>query len=163
MSSVQSLCNMTHEDSIKRLDAVIAEVRTYYTPVSNERDAEQDGERIRAMALKALIDVGASTRIQAVVKDIYFGRDSRGFNQMILRDVVAAQRQTAETYMLGVKNIIDILQTERERHQRIIDDETQKIAIEEQKRNNKLQQSALWCSIIATIISLVALIVAICK
>lgn len=163
MSSVQSLCNMTHEEAIKRLDAVIAEVRTYYTPVSNERDAEQDGERIRVMALKALIDVGASNRIQAVVKDIYFGRDSGGFNQMFMKDIAAVQRQTAETYMSGVKNTIDILQSERDRHQRIIDDETQKISIEEQKRSNKLQHSALWCSIIATIISLIALVVAICK
>lgn len=163
MSSVQSLCNMTHEDAIKRLDAVIVEVRTYYTPVSNERDAEQDGERIRAMALKALIDVGASNRIQAVVKDIYFGRDSDGLNVRFLHDVAAVQRQTAETYMLGVKNIIDILQTERERHQRILDDETQKIAIEEQKKGNQIQKNALYVSVIAIIISLLSLVVAICK
>ena len=154
---------MTHKEAIKRLDVVIADIRTYYTPISDERDAEQNGKRIVTITTNVLKNIGASELILKAVRDIYFGRDSRGFNQMFLRDVAAAQRQTAETYMLGVKNIIDILQTERERHQRILDDEAQKIAIEEQKRSNKLQHSALWCSIIATIISLIALVVAICK
>ena len=94
---------------------------------------------------------------------MYFGRDGGGFNPVLLMHKADAERQTAETYMLGVKNTIDILQTERDRHQRIIDDEAQRLALDEQKRGNKIQYSALWCSIIATIISLVALVVAICK
>ena len=163
MSSVQSLCSMTHEEAIKRLDAVIADIRTYYTPISNERDAEQNGRRIVTIATNVLKNIGASELILKAVRDIYFGRDSGGFNQMFMRDIAAAQRQTAETYMSGVKNTIDILQAERDRHQRIIDDEAQRLALDEQKRGNKIQYSALWCSIIATIISLVALVVAICK
>lgn len=154
---------MTHEEAIKRLDAVIADIRTYHTPISDERDAEQNGKRIVTITTNVLKNIGASELILKAVRDIYFGRDSGGFNQMFIRDIAAVQRQTAETYMSGVKNTIDILQSERDRHQRIIEDEAQKRTLEEQKRSNKLQQSALWCSIIATIISLVALIVAICK
>lgn len=154
---------MTHEEAIKRLDAVIAEIRTHNTPISSERNAEQSGKRIVAITTNVLKEVAASERIQKAARDVYFGRDSDGFNQMFLRDVAAAQRQTAETYMSGVRNIIDILQAERNRHQRIIDDEAQKLALDEQRRGNKIQHSALWCSIIATIISLVALVVAVVK
>lgn len=154
---------MTHEEAIKRLDAVIAEIRTHYTPISSERDAEQSGKRIIAIATNVLKEVGASERIQKAVKDMYFGRDGGGFNPVLLMHKADAERQIAETYMSGVKNTIDILQAERDRHQRVIDDEAQRLALDEQRRGNKIQHSALWCSIIATIISLVALVVAICK
>lgn len=154
---------MTHSEAIKRLDVVIAEIRTHYTPISSERDAEQSGKRIIAIATNVLKEICASERIQKAARDVYFGRDSKGFLQMYLRNVTEAERQTAETYMLGVKNTIDILQTERDRHQRIIDDEAQRLALDEQRRGNKIQHSALWCSIIATIISLVALVVAVVK
>jgi hypothetical protein len=154
---------MTHEEAIKRLDAVIADIRTYYTPISDVRDAEQNGRRIVTIATNVLKNISASELILKAVRDIYFGRDSGGFNQMFMRDIAAVQRQTAETYMSGVKNTIDILQAERDRHQRVIDDEAQRLALDEQRRGNKIQHSALWCSIIATIISLVALVVAVVK
>lgn len=154
---------MTHEEAIKRLDAVIAEIRTHYTPISSERDAEQSGKRIIAIATNVLKEVGASERIQKTVRDVYFGRDGGGFNPVLLMHKADAERQIADTYMSGVKNTIDILQAERDRHQRVIDDEAQRLALDEQRRGNEIQHSALWCSIIATIISLVALVVAICK
>ena len=154
---------MTHEEAIKRLDAAIADVRTYNTPISSERDAVRDGESVRAVAIKVLKDVGASELIQCAVKDVYFGRDSDGFLQNYLRSVAEAQRQTADTYMSGVKNVIDILTTERERHKRIIDDVAQRMAIEEQKRGNAIQSRAYWIAIVSMLISLIALIVAILK
>ena len=58
---------MTHEEAIKRLDAVIAEIRTHYTPISSERDAEQSGKRIIAIATNVLKEVGESERIQKAV------------------------------------------------------------------------------------------------
>ena len=70
MSFVQSLCSMTHEEAIKRLDAVIAEIRTHNTPISSERDAEQSGKRIIAIATNALKEVGASERIQKAARDV---------------------------------------------------------------------------------------------
>lgn len=154
---------MTHEEAIKRLDAAIADVRTYNTPISSERDAVRDGESVRAVAIKVLKDVGASELIQRAVKDVYFGRDSDGFLQNYLRSVAEAQRQTADTYISGVKNVIDILTTERERHKRIIDDVAQRMAIEEQKRGNAIQNRAYWIAIVSMLISLIALIVAILK
>lgn len=154
---------MTHEEAIKRLDAAIADVRTYNTPISSERDAVRDGESVRAVAIKVLKDVGASELIQRAVKDVYFGRDSDGFLQSYLRSVAEAQRQTADTYISGVKNVIDILTTERERHKRIIDDVAQRMAIEEQKRGNAIQSRAYWIAIVSMLISLIALIVAILK
>ena len=74
-----------------------------------------------------------------------------------------AARITSETYLQGVKNTIDILQAERDRHKRLMDDEAQKLAIEEQKRGNRIQKKALYVSIVAITISLVSLVVAICK
>ena len=154
---------MTNKEAIRRLDAAIADVLTYNTPISNERDAERDGERVRAVAIKALKDVGASEQIQRAVKIVYFGKYSDGFLQSYLRSVAEAERQTANTYMSGVKNVLEILTTERERHKRIIDDMAQRMAIEEQKRGNAIQSRAYWIAIVSMLISLIALIVAILK
>lgn len=159
---------MTHAEAIQKLDAAIAHVRTYNTSVTSEKDAEQNGEYIKQIALRVLQEVGAPMSIQHSAKNIFFGEEDRlgmnmSINSTLLGGYAAAVQHTSETYLQGVKNTIDILQAERDRHKRLMDDEAQKLAFEEQKKGNAIQHRAYWCSIIATIISLIALIVAVCK
>lgn len=156
---------MTHAEAIQKLDAAIAHVRTYNTSVTSEKDAEQNGEYIKQIALRVLQEVGAPMSIQQSVDDLFFGREDRtGMNFNVAAfGFKEASRITSETYLQGVQNTIDILQAERDRHKRLMDDEAQKLAFEEQKKGNAIQHRAYWCSIIATIISLIALIVAVCK
>ena len=59
--------------------------------------------------------------------------------------------------------MIDILNREKDAQVQAMQEETQKIAIEEQKKGNQIQKNALYVSVFAIIISLVSLIVAICK
>lgn len=159
---------MTHAEAIQRLDAAIAQVRIYNTSVTSEKDAEWNGQTIKQIALRVLQEVEASISIQHSIKEIFFGNEdclgmNMSINSTLLGGYAAAVQHTSETYLQGVQNTIDILQAERDRHKRLMDDEAQKLAFEEQKKGNAIQHRAYWCSIIATIISLIALIVAVCK
>lgn len=142
---------MTHAEAIQKLDAAIAQVRTYNTSVTSEKDAEQNGEYIKQIALRALQEVGAPMSTQHSVKNIFFGKEDRtgmNFNVAVFGFKEAA-RITSETYLQGVKNTIDILQTERDRHERAKADDAE-------NKNRKL-------SIIAIAIALLSLIVSILK
>lgn len=159
---------MTHAEAIQKLDAAIAQVRRYNSPVTSEKDAEQNGEYIKQIALRVLQEVGAPMSIQHSAKNIFFGEEDRlgmnmSINSTLLGGYAAAVQYTSKTYLQGVQNTIDILQAERDRHKRLMDDEAQKLAIEEQKRGNRIQKKALYVSIVAIIIALVSLLVAICK
>lgn len=159
---------MTHTEAIQRLDAAIAQVRIYNTSVTSEKDAEWNGQTIKQIALRVLQEVEASMSIQHSAKNIFFGEEDRlgmnmSINSTLLGGYAAAVQHTSKTYLQGVKNTIDILQAERDRHKRLMDDEAQKLAIEEQKRGNRIQKKALYVSIVAITISLVSLVVAICK
>lgn len=142
---------MTHAEAIQKLDAAIAHVRTYNTSVTSEKDAEWNGQTIKQIALRVLQEVGAPMSIQHSVKNIFFGKEDRtgmnfnvaafGFNE--------AARITSETYLQGVQSTIDILQAERDRHERAKADDAE-------NKNRKL-------SIIAITIALLSLIVSILK
>lgn len=145
---------MTHAEAIQRLDAAIAHVRTYNTSVTSEKDAEQNGEYIKQIALRVLQEVGASMSIQHSAKNIFFGEEDRlgmnmSINSTLLGGYAAAAQHTSETYLQGVKNTIDILQAERDRHERAKADDAE-------NKNRKL-------SIIAIAIALLSLIVSILK
>ena len=159
---------MTHAEAIQKLDATIAELRTNLVHVSNDREAEWEGKRIKAKVIQLLKEVGAHRRIQQSVQDIFFGKaDSLGMsmsiNSTLYGGFAGAVKHTSETYMQGVQNTIDILQGERERQKRLMDDEAQQRALAEQQKSNTIQYRAFVCSIVATVIALAAFIVAICK
>ena len=59
--------------------------------------------------------------------------------------------------------LIDILNREKNEQTQAMQDEMQKVALEEQRKGNAIQYRAFWCSIVATIISIIALIVSIIK
>ena len=142
---------MTHAEAIQKLDAAIAHVRTYNTSVTSEKNAEWNGQTIKQIALRALKEVGAPMSIQQSVDDLFFGREDRtgmNFNVAVF-GFKEASRITSETYLQGVKNTIDILQAERDRHERAKADDTE-------NKNRKL-------SIIAIAIALLSLIVSILK
>lgn len=145
---------MTHAEAIQKLDIAIAQVREYNTPVTSEKDAEWNGRTIKQIALRVLQEVGASMSIQHSAKEIFFGEEDRlgmnmSINSTLLGGYAAAVQHTSETYLQGVKNTIDILQAERDRHERAKADDAE-------NKNRKL-------SIIAIAIALLSLIVSILK
>ena len=73
------------------------------------------------------------------------------------------EKMEKNAYTSTISTMINILKQEREAQVQAKQDEAQKLAFEEQKKGNAIQHRAYWCSIIATIISLIALIVAVCK
>lgn len=145
---------MTHTEAIQKLDAAIAQVRRYNSPVTSEKDAEWSGRTIKQIALRVLQEVGAPMSIQHSVKEIFFGEEDRlgmnmSINSTLLGGYAAAVQHTSETYLQGVKNTIDILQAERDRHERAKADDAE-------NKNRKL-------SIIAIAIAILSLIVSILK
>ena len=145
---------MTHAEAIQKLDIAIAQVREYNTPVTSEKDAEWNGRTIKQIALRVLQEVGASMSIQHSAKEIFFGEEDRlgmnmSINSTLLGGYAAAVQHTSETYLQGVKNTIDILQAERDRHERAKADDAE-------NENRKL-------SIIAIAIAVLSLIVSILK
>lgn len=145
---------MTHAEAIQKLDAAIAQVRTYNTSVTSEKNAEWKGQTIKQIALRVLQEVGAPMSIQHSAKNIFFGEEDRlgmnmSINSTLLGGYAAAVQHTSETYLQGVQNTIDILQAERDRHERAKADDAE-------NKNRKL-------SIIAIAIALLSLIVSILK
>lgn len=145
---------MTHTEAIQKLDIAIAQVREYNTPVTSEKDAEWNGRTIKQIALRVLQEVGAPMSIQHSAKNIFFGEEDRlgmnmSINSTLLGGYAAAVQHTSETYLQGVQSTIDILQAERDRHERAKADDAE-------NKNRKL-------SIIAIAIALLSLIVSILK
>lgn len=164
MSSVQSLCSMTHEEAIKILDAAIVEITTFNTPVYTEQEAESDGKYIKNVAIKALKDIGASLQMQQSIKDIYFGKYTNDVNLgAMCFGVVEATRKVSETYLQGVQNTINILQSERKRQERLMADKAERENLGQQKRSNRIQVWTLVFSIIAALAALYPIIESLIK
>ena len=143
---------MTRKETIKRLDKLIAYLnvcRGYSINLYEvEREVHSTLEElpISASARSAIRNVRASVEIP---KDLLM---CSGFETV-----------NAERNKRTVAALIDILSREKHEQIQAMQEESQIIAIEEQKKSNAIQNRAFWCSIIATIISLIALIVAVCK
>lgn len=152
MSSVQSLCSMTREETIKRLDELIAYLNICRGLSINLYEIERkvhstlDGLPVSASTRSAIRNVSASVELP---KDVLM---YSGF------DTIKAERNKKTVVVL-----IDILSREKNEQIQAMQEEMQKTAIEEQKKGNQIQRNALYVSIVAIIISLVSLAVAICK
>ena len=146
---------MTHAEAIQRLDAAIAHVRTFLTPVTHDKEAERNCNNIKQIAIQALIEVNASMQIQKSISDIFFGKGLGGQSlTSALLGFNEATRLTSETYLSGVQSTIDILQGEQERYKRLMEDEVQKENLAQQKRSNRIQIWTLICSIVAALAAL---------
>ena len=138
---------MTREETIKKLDELIATLCNCRGQYTNLHTIEQ-----RIFKTLDQLPVSASTRSSI-----------RNIDITVDKSYSSIEGYKAEHDKKTIAAMIDILHREKAAQQQAAQEETQKIAIEEQKKGNAIQHRAYWCSIIATIISLIALIVAVCK
>ena len=154
---MQSLCSMTPEETIKKLDKLIKQLNGCILQ-------NLDIGFIKNYVIKELNNIAVSlSTINTIdgisIKDYYRNND-------LARQYYGTKeykKMAQEEYKATIESMIRILQQEREAQVQAKQDEAQKLAFEEQKKGNAIQHRAYWCSIIATIISLIALIVAVCK
>lgn len=155
---------MKHKDAIKKLDSAIAYIRTQGNMlILNPQDAVREGNGLKAYAKETLKDVNASQAVFTAIKDVSFGDSFMEHFGVQAFGHTHAQNQNQKMYTQGVNTLITILQQERDSRKQQLDEEAQEIVLAEQRKSNRIQKRAYWCSIVATIISLIALIVAICK
>lgn len=143
---------MTREETIKRLDQLIAYLNSRRGRSLRNDDVEHKvlsslkGLPISASTLSAIENVRASVKVPNEVLK-YSSVDAVG----------------AEHDKIVIVEMINILNREKDAQNQAMQDEMQKVALEEQRKGNVIQYRAFWCSIIATIISIIALIVSIIK
>lgn len=141
---------MTRKETIEKLDELIAylnvcrgfDINLY--EIEREVHSTLKGLPISASTRSAIVNVRASVDVS--------------------RDELKSSSVEAFSSELDKKTIIamiNILNREKDAQNQAMQDEMQKVALEEQRKGNVIQYKAFWCSIIATIISLMALIVAI--
>lgn len=141
---------MTRKETIEKLDELIA-----YLNSCRGRDIDRfnfehkvhstlKGLPISATTRSAIVNVRASVDVS---KDVLISSSVEAFSSELDKKTIIA--------------MIDILKGEKDAQNQAMQDEMQKVALEEQRKGNVIQYRAFWCSIIATIISLMALIVAI--
>ncbi len=138
---------MTREETIKKLDELIATLCNCREQYTNLHTIEQ-----RIFSTLDQLPVSASTRSSI-----------RNIDITVDKSYSSIEGYKAEHDKKTITAMIDILNREKMAQQQAAQEETQKIAIEEQKKGNQIQKNALYVSIVAIIISLASMIVAICK
>lgn len=141
---------MTRKETIKKLDELIAYLNscigrgvTLFS-IEHKVHSTLKGLPISATTRSAIVNVRASVDVS---KDELISSSVEVFSSELDKKTIIA--------------MIDILKGEKDAQNQAMQDEMQKVALEEQRKGNVIQYRAFWCSIIATIISLMALIVAI--
>ncbi len=145
---------MTHEETIRALDGVIVYLNRFVTTKNLPYNLIEEVVRnLKGMDISSItIRNVANIKIENPTSLPPFCMDLHHLE-------VERQNNNRTT----IQSIISILKTEQERHQRILDEIEKQKTFAEQTKANKIQQRTYWCSIIATVISLIALIVSICK
>ena len=143
---------MTREETIKKLDELIA-----YLNSCRGRDIDRFNFEQKILSSLKDFPISASTRsaIYNIRASVAPSRDS--VFSMSLEGIISEQNNNT------IVALIDILNTEKNEQTQAMQDEMQKVALEEQRKGNAIQYRAFWCSIVATIISIIALIVSIIK
>lgn len=148
---------MTREETINKLDSLITQLNGFLV-------RSKDLRNIKHNVVMVLNEIPASTATINSIARMDIKDYSR--NNDLARQYYGDKeykKMAQEDYKATIESMIRILQQEREAQVQAKQDEAQKLAFEEQKKGNAIQHRAYWCSIIATIISLIALIVAVCK
>ena len=148
---------MTREETINKLDSLITQLNGFLV-------RSKDLRNIKHNVVMVLNEIPASTATINSIARMDIKDYSR--NNDLARQYYGDKeykKMAQEDYKATIESMIRILQHEREAQVQAKQDEAQKLAFEEQKKGNAIQHRAYWCSIIATIISLIALIVAVCK
>ena len=143
---------MTHKETIKKLDELIA-----YLNSCRGRDIDCFNFEQKIFSSLKDFPISASTRsaICNIRASVAPSRDS--VFSMSLEGIISEQNNNT------IVALIDILNREKNEQTQAMQDEMQKVALKEQRKGNAIQYRAFWCSIVATIISIIALIVSIIK
>lgn len=147
---------MTHEETIDILDALIITLngqsafRTNLTRTKNYIIEELHKTSVSSATINAIL--GIKVKEYTPNSLAQYCLDLQGFEK---RDI--------EEYKSTLLSIINVLTEERERLKKILNEEVQQQAFEEQKKGNEIQYKAYICSIVAIVIAVASLIVAICK
>lgn len=143
---------MTRKETIEKLDELIAYLNscrgrgvTLFS-IEHKVHSTLKGLPISATTRSAIVNVRASVDVS---KDELISSSVEAFSSELDKKTIIA--------------MIDILKGEKDAQNQAMQDEMQKVAIEEQRKGNQIQKYALYVSIFAIIISLVSLIVALCK
>ena len=154
---------MNYKDAIEKIDTAIANIQAQSNMVIiNPQEASKGGEKLKCEALNILKDIKGCQSLIDAINRVSFSSSSMTHIAFSLGHE-QVQQQSQQIYIKGVNALISILQQGKELCKQHINDETQKIVFAEQRKSNLIQKRTFWCSIIATTISLIALIVAICK
>ena len=161
---------MTHEETIRALDKLIVYLNSAILEVKLSRYFKDN-------VIAKLREINVSnTTLQAVANIEIEEYNSNSLSHYVM-EMQHLEKERIERNKHSIQSMINILQEEKGRLKRIMDDEAQKEAIKkdaknlelqekaiaEQKKGNKIQYKAYVCSIVAIAIALVSLIVAIYK
>ena len=143
---------MTRKETIEKLDELIAYLNscrgrgvTLFS-IEHKVHSTLKGLPISATTRSAIVNVRASVDVS---KDVLKYSSVEAFSSEHDKKTIIA--------------MIDILKGEKDAQNQAMQDEMQKVALEEQRKGNQIQKYALCVSIFAIIISLVSLVVSICK
>ena len=153
---------MTHEEAIKALNNLIVYLNSAILEVKLSRYSKDN-----VIAKLREINVSNAT-IQSIAKIEIEEYNSNSLSHYVM-DLQHLEKERIERNKHSIQSMIDILQEERGRFKRIMDDEAQKEAIKkdaknlelqekaiaEQKKGNRIMTWTLWATAIGIIISIV--------
>ena len=153
---------MTHKEAIKALDKLIVYLNSAILEVKLSRYSKDN-----VIAKLREINVSNAT-IQSIAKIEIEEYNSNSLSHYVM-DLQHLEKERIERNKHSIQSMIDILQEERGRFKRIMDDEAQKEAIKkdaknlelqekaiaEQKKGNRIMTWTLWATAIGIIISIV--------
>ena len=151
MSSEQSLCSMTREETIKRLDQLIA-----YLNSRRGRSLRNDDVEHKVLSSLKGLPISASTL--SAISNIQVEDDSS--NHCISTNVFKMMEEYDRKYLIAM---INLLNREKEIQVQAMQDEAQKENLAQQKRSNKIQIWTLICSIVAALAALYPIIESLIK
>ena len=163
---------MTHEETIRALDELIV----YLNGSIVQKNITQNTKRY---IIDCLIRNGISKSIINTVNSIEIKENAFCYLAQYNSDVEEYEKKMYEKNRLSIQSILNILTIEKTR---LVDEDARQRAVEEQKKNNELQEKAVAeqkeanmiqkralclsaiatvASVIATIVSVIALVMAI--
>lgn len=158
---------MTHQETIRALDELIVYLKSALLDVKLSRYFKDN-------VIRRLREINVSNTTMYTVANIEIEDYNSNSLSHYVMDLQHLEKERIERNKQSIQSMINILQEERGRLKRIMDDEAQKEAIKkdaknlelqekaiaEQKKGNKIQKIAF---VVTTAISLIALIAAIFK
>ena len=143
---------MTRKETINKLDELIAYLNSC-------RGRDIDRFTLEQKILSSLKNFPISASTLSAIRNVRSAINIP--NEMFHH--LSIEGFTREHDKRSIVEMTNILNREKDAQNQAMQDEMQKVALEEQRKGNQIQKYALYVSIFAIIISLVSLVVSICK